>query len=353
MGSMSRYSAGATAAEEILAKVYGVELTKALDPLDAGDFLVIVRRLGGALLGVSREAEANALKNALEALDVDWPNLSDEGRDAVIRAAKEALGAAPAKVLPAVDQVFEASADDLVGTTRRATARQFRLRIAADTTKLDERIARFVRESQGNFVRDEYGRRQVAFGERAREVVASGLEAGLGRDDIAEALSADLGAAGLGRNVGYWQTIAMAFANRGRTYAQLSAFQDAEVDEYRFEAVMDEVTSKICRFMHGRVFSVKRALERFDDVERLRDPEAIKDVQPWVQVGGDEEGNQVLFYERGGRRHVVAQVHEPEEDAPEDTPRYSRALSEEALEAAGLAAPPLHGRCRSTILLAE
>src|SRR6266542_2405273 len=40
--------------------------------------------------------------------------------------------------------------------------------------------------------------------------------------------------------------------------------------------------SKICRFMHGRVFSVERAMKRFRDVERLRDPERIQDLQPWL-----------------------------------------------------------------------
>src|SRR5581483_6879614 len=112
MNPLLHYRAGCVAAEEILSKVYEVDVVaKALDPLDAGDFLVIVRRLSGALAGVSRAAEADALRDALETLDVDWSSLSEERRDAVIRAAKEALGAAPAKVLPVVDHVFGEEAD--------------------------------------------------------------------------------------------------------------------------------------------------------------------------------------------------------------------------------------------------
>jgi hypothetical protein len=109
--------------------------------------------------------------------------------------------------------------------------------------------------------------------------------------------------------------------------------------------------SKICRFMHGRDFSVERAMQRFDEVERAPDPEAISDLQPWMRVGADPDGNQVLFYERGGRRHVVAHVDEPAVGRADQVGRYSHALTNDQLEAAGVSVPPLHGRCRSTIVV--
>jgi hypothetical protein len=145
----------------------------------------------------------------------------------------------------------------------------------------------------------------------------------------------------------------MSFANRGRTYTQLAAFDEADVERYRFEAVLDEVTSEVCRFMHGKVFSVERAMKRFREVERARDPERIQDLQPWVQVGADDDGNQVLFYERGDRRRVVAQVDEPAVGERDEVGDYSRQMSPDQLEAAGVTVPPLHGRCRSSIVVEE
>jgi hypothetical protein len=141
----------------------------------------------------------------------------------------------------------------------------------------------------------------------------------------------------------------MVFTNRARTSTQLAAFEDAGVERYRFDAVLDEVTSEPCRFLHGKVFTVARAMERFRDVERARDPERIRDLQPFVQVGADDAGNTVLFYERGGRRRAVARVDEPAEGTKDAVGRYSRALSPTQLETAGVTVPPLHGRCRSTI----
>lgn len=342
------YGAGAGAAESLLRAVFRIE--KALDPLDTDDFTAIVRQLSRALRGVAQPVEDAALRRALERLDVDWPNLSGEARSQVIRAAGFALRRVEDQVLPAIDEVFELEAEKVVGRTRRSVVRRLGLRIQPDLTRRDERTAIFARESQANFVRDEYGRRREAFSERARDVVAHGLERGLGRDDIAGELAAALEGQALSRSRDYWEVVSMVFTNRARTFTQLGAFEEAAIDRYRFDAVLDESTSEICRLLHGRVFSVEKAARRVEDVERLRNPEGIRDLQPFVQVGADDDGNQVLFYERGGRRRAVAEVEEPGFGRRDAVGQYGRALSTGQLEAAGLSVPPVHGRCRSTIV---
>ena len=342
------YGAGADAAEEILREVFQIE--KALDPLDADDFMAIVRRLSRALRGVSRPAEDAALRRALERLDVDWPNLAPPARDEVIRAAKQALGSVDEQVLPQIDQVFELEAKNVVRRTRGSTVQRLGLRIDADPTRADERVATFVRASQSNFVRNEYGRRRDDFSGKAKDIVAAGVERGFGRDDIVADLSSRMAREAFDQSRDYWEMVSMVFANRARTYTQLGAFGEAGIERYRFDAVLDEATSEACRFMHAKTFTVERAMDRFRDVERARDPEVIQDVQPFVQVGADRDGNQVLFYERGGRRRAVAQVDEPAVGARDEVGRYSRALSPVQLEAAGVTVPPIHGRCRSTIV---
>ncbi len=346
--AMHLFGAGADAAEDILRDVYRIE--KALDPLDQGDFLTIVGRLSRALRGVARPAEDAALRRALERLDVDWPNLAPEARNQVIRAARQALQTVEDEVLPHVEQLFEAEADRVVGRARRSVVRRFGLRIGADVTRTDERVAKFTRESQANFVRDEYGRRREDFSKRARELVAGGVERGLGRADIAQELASAMSADAFNRSRDYWEVVAMSFTNRARSLTQVVAFEEAAIERYRFEAVLDEVTSEVCRFMHGKVFTVGKAAERFREVERARDPELVSELQPFVQVGADDRGNQVLFYERGDRRRAVARVDEPAVGERDAVGRYSRTLSSAQLEGAGLSVPPLHGRCRSTIV---
>ena len=346
------FSEGIRAAEDLLRDVYRLDVAKALDPLDTRDFLVIVQRLGRALSGVARDAEAQALRRALATLDVDWPNLTERSRDRILHAARHVLEGAQDHVLPRLEQIFEVESKHVVADSRRAAVRRFGLRVAADTTRTDERIARFIRTSESNFVRDAYDRRHEAFSQRARDIVASGVERGLGRAQITEELSSQL-AAVAGRPASYWEVVATSFANRGRTYTQLAAFDEAGIERFRFDSVLDQATSLVCRFLHGREFSVARARQRFEDIEQAADPEAITDLQPWVQVGADDAGNQVLFYKRAGRRHVVAQVDESAVGHADKVGRFSRAMGTDQLEAAGVSVPPLHGRCRSTITVVE
>ena len=69
------YAAGADSAEAILRDIYLVDVAKTLDPLDKDDFMSIVRRLSRALRAVAAPAAEEALRRALERLDVDWPHL--------------------------------------------------------------------------------------------------------------------------------------------------------------------------------------------------------------------------------------------------------------------------------------
>src|SRR5512141_1255707 len=136
--------AGAEAAEDLLRGVFRID--KALDPLDPNGFMAIVRSLTRALRGAARPAEDEALRRAIERLDVDWPNLAPQARDQVVRAAREALKGVEAQVLPAVDHIFEVEGERVVGKTRRSAVRRLGLRVSADLSSTDERIGQFVRE---------------------------------------------------------------------------------------------------------------------------------------------------------------------------------------------------------------
>lgn len=327
------------ATEDLIRRVYRLEVAKALDPTDAGDFLVIRARLASALKGATGTIEADALAGALEELDVDWPNLNAGQQDAVIKAAHGVLNEIPRQALPAVDLTLGPAGERIVRATKKELAGQLDLEVGSDLSATDERIVDFIRQSQSNYIRDEYGTRAEDFSERAREIVADSLEEGLARDDIAARLNAELGPnseAGLAKMDGYWENIATIYSNRARNFGALSTMDEADIAYFKFEAVMDEVTSRICRVLHGRVFSVDRGLKRFEKVARSKDPESVTTLQPFVSEGKDEEGNAGLFFKgSGGDR------------------RRADDLTDDELEAAGLSVPPLHGNCRSTIVAVD
>jgi len=322
------------AAEELLLKVYRLDVAKALDPTDPDDFLVIRARLSSALKSAVSGAEGDAITEALQELDVNWPELSATQRDSVLAAAQSVLNDVPKVVLPAVDLTLGAAGERIVRSTKAQTIDDLNLKIRPDLSRVDQRVIDFVRNSQTLYVRDRYGERAEEFSDQAREIVADALEEGLGQEEIGERLNDALGGKSSAPLLGgYWDNIATIFANRARNFSALATMDQADIQSFKFVAVMDEVTSRICREMHGRVFSVEAGMSTFSDAAKSKDPASV---QPFVSETTDEEGESRLTYKTpGGQRRAVSE------------------LSDDELEAAGISVPPLHGHCRSTIVAVE
>ena len=344
MSSLSLYQ-GARAAEEILRSVYRIApIEKALDPLKPKEYEQIVKNLAFALKGKAVPVEDAALKKALGTLDVDWTHLPKEARWKVIDAAKGYLGAPLAhQVVPEIQQTLTFASKDLITTTKSKTVQKFDLKIAPSFSATDAKTQQIVLGSQGHYVRDAYGKRADTFGVQAKQIVASGLEKGLGSADIAEALHANLQAAG--RSPSYWNMIAMVFANRARTMTQIFAYGEAGLQYYLWESVLDEVTSMQCRFLHGRRFAIGKAIQSVYAVEDADSPEDIKTIQPFLQCSGAS-----LYFGTGEKRTPVATITQNVVGQANHTGSYADAMDTDQLEAAGIRMPPIHGRCRSTVI---
>jgi hypothetical protein len=143
--------------------------------------------------------------------------------------------------------------------------------------------------------------------------------------------------------------VAGAFIGNGRSYSQMSNYAEAGITRYLIEAVLDERTTEICRYLHGKVFEVGDALRRFDALDRLTRPEDVKDVQPWVRETTDSEsGRRVLYVSRGGVRTPIVEVTRSGVGAVDDRGEHGRAVTNRELMDLGVGFPPYHGLCRTT-----
>jgi hypothetical protein len=146
-----------------------------------------------------------------------------------------------------------------------------------------------------------------------------------------------------GRDSFYWEVVAGSFVGRGRSFAQLSGFAEAGIERYRVSAVLDQRTTNSCRFLDGKVFSVRRGLDIFDQVEV--DPENIREHNPWLREAGGS-----IYIERSGRRVPIAQVVRSGVGVSDDRGEYEHARSEQELEGLNLGFPPFHANCRSSLI---
>ncbi len=147
-----------------------------------------------------------------------------------------------------------------------------------------------------------------------REIV----DKGLGRREAAEELQRILGTTFPERSLSYWETVAAAAAVRASTYGVLGSFEQIGLATFVFSAVLDARTSAICEHLHGRTFSVATAAAQRDAFLAAPDPDAAKAIHPWP-----------------------------------DPARVVALKTDAELQAAGVMVPPLHGRCRSTLLAGD
>jgi hypothetical protein len=336
-------------ADELL-ELLRLPVTKALDISTPAGFDQAVARLAGRLRQVAAANEAAAMRDALAVLDVNWRQTTPEQRRRLVSEAMVRAGRRTAVIPRQIRAPLGDAAEDVAHATRSALRRRHGLAISAELGAVDHRVIRHVVSSQGNFVRDEYRRRLDSFGEDARHVVAAGLEQGLGNADIAAQLAGAAEAALVKRARFYWDIVASSFAGRGRAFSQLAGFQEAGIERWQYSAVLDEATTPICRFMHGRIFAVGGALDRFDEVDRLSEPEQIKRITPWARERRDPRtGRRLLYVDHARGRVDLAEVIRPGAGVRDDLGSFRARVSDAQLTSLGLL-PPTHALCRSTLL---
>jgi SPP1 gp7 family putative phage head morphogenesis protein len=331
------------AADELLAGLR-VGLTKALDLSTSRGFDLAAARLAARLRTITAKSDTEALRQALAVLDVDWRATSPSQRSALVRQAMAAAGRATARVSGAIAAPLGRAATEVVEATRGDLRRRHRLAIAADLNALDHRAIQYVTRANTLFVRDAYGRRLDVFGQRVRETVARGLEAGLGRDAIAEDV-AELAQSALIRQArSYWDIVAASFVGEARSLSQISSYTEARIDRYILLAVLDEHTTDTCRFLDGKVLETSAAVRTFDRLEASDDPLAIKRERPWVRERVGQDGRRQITV----GPNVLAIVERSGVGARDDRGEYARAVSSRELAPAGIGFPPFHGLCRTT-----
>jgi SPP1 gp7 family putative phage head morphogenesis protein len=343
------YARGVAACDAVLCDVFGIDIRKALNPLNRKDFVVLSIRLAAAFERAAKP-ERVALDRAIKNLDRDWPRLTQKQRRRFIEQSSQIIRDSANAVMPGVIGVAEVESPRLTGETRKATRTRHNLNIAVATNAFDKRVIDFNVSSQGNYITHEFGQRSEVFSRQARQIVSGGLARGEGRDQIAGRLDKNLRANGIARSKNYWNVAAGVFVNRSRTFGQLSAFKDADIRRFIFEAMLDEVTSDVCRMMHGRFFSVDLGIQTFDKIEALPDPLDIRNVQPFARTRNVEGGQEIQISPPGGEPQRLATVVESAVGQRDKIGRFSNTLSDVELQAAGVTMPPLHGGCRSIVV---
>lgn len=250
-------------------------------------------------------------------------------------------------------QVYHRS-EGLSQGVKRATVKRYNLGISPNLALKDLGAIRQITASHAHYVTDAMGNIAAGASQQARAIVRNGLAKGLGSKTIGADLHRALGATLTGRTRAYFDMAAISILNRSQSYSKLVTFQEAGVNRMVWVSVLDEITTRACRFADGKIFSVRKALGSYAKTAALTNPQEVKFTQPWLRQRkikkGKDKGLWGLYLpERDGGMRLVSTELVSGFGRVNDRGQWRDAMNIETLEDMGYSAPPGHGGCRSTI----
>jgi SPP1 gp7 family putative phage head morphogenesis protein len=288
-----------------------------------------------SVLRVSRKLVQNAVATVdsrrfvarlRESTDVDWRGAPAKDRDRAVEEVANLLNGVPSEIMPGARVVLDESAGKVVKDTRGELGKRHKeLRIEGVFQQRDERAVEALTNTTSVFFMPEYERRTRGFRSRAQKIIAAGVDAGYGRREIAADLRGEFRDTAIAES--YWETAASVHVARARSFSSAFTYAEAGVESYRWVAINDSRTTPLCAALNGMIFSVKGALDAFDQLEDAEDLEDMK--RRLAPFGRVLEGGQIEL--------SSGEFLDPDATA-------------EDFQAAGIHMPPAHYRCRSTVV---
>ncbi len=128
---------------------------------------------------------------------------------------------------------------------------------------------------------------------------------------------------GLNATTAYYEGLNATHVTFARNFGQLQMMQEAGIEKYIWDSIIDNRTSMICAQMNGRIFTVESSLSIMNKVVGADDVETLHNVAPFKR-------NLSEFGLKEGKK-------------------LSNANASASLQKAGVGLPPIHFRCRSEI----
>lgn len=218
-------------------------------------------------------------------------------------------------VVPNLTDELEASGESVIKAKRK-------VEVLPSFDLLDEKAVSDLQADQMLWIGRHYG---VNLRDAVRQAVEPGMIAGIGHDKagkvVREAVANTLGKVVVpegfsGSDAKYFEGIAANVSTNARVRGQIRSFSDIGITKYEIVNPMDRRTTPICRTMNGKVFEVRDAEKQIARSAAAKTPADVKTAHPWLSA------DKVASIASGGRKGLVK---------------------------AGLALPPYHFRCRSTV----
>ena len=266
--------------------------------------------------------------------------------DVALEAYQTILAVPPKRMLWSQQVEITRTLETVIARVGAATVSlpEIRSRISSSFQVKDKRAAQLIGRHHSFWVRDAHGRIAADASAKARAILQQGILEGVDRRELARRLRS-MTVKAL-RQEWYYETAAANLVGRARSYSQGRVYEEAGIEAFRIQAVLDDRTTHTCEFLHNKILPVTRSMDRIRATLASPNPETVLTTQPFTT-----EDNEGIYIEIPGQpARQLAEVSVPSSGASPYGPSgvYHSRLSPSDLVDAGIGFPPYHHRCRTT-----
>lgn len=276
-------------------------MKRAADPKMPQGFDQLADKLTRGLVHADREWFKPYLKKYMNIIRVDWKRLNDVSQREIWNKAERVIKKAKLRRLtePWTQRITHDMTAVSKGTKKHLRA-HYMPRLNTALTQSDTKAIGQIGTQQGWFLRDQMGKRSEALTKHGERIVKRGLKDGWGREQIANKLDKKLPGMWKKYAQNYSTAVASVALSRARSWSEVNSYQSAGVEMLEFQAILDEVTTTVCRFADGQVISVNDCADLMTRGANVKNQEDIKTVNPFVSQRKDPEtGKPSLFTANG------------------------------------------------------
>jgi len=325
----------------------GFVRTAKADPLSAEAFEGWATSMADLIRGNSRAELGILAAESLEFLEFDFRGIAPAQLERAL-AGYSATISSPSATLMNVQRVSIRNA--LAPVIRSVGGRvsqipNVRAGLGTAFSLPDKQISDVLSRSHAFWARNRYGQISEGLSSKARGIISRGVEQGFGRDEIGRQLGA-MTRDGL-QMKGYWRTVAANHIARARSYSTGRTYQAAGIEYFRIEAVLDDRTTHICEFLHGKILPVGASVTRMNNAINSEDPLAVLSETPFLRDRGEYID---VAYPDGSTRRVADIVERSTGGGPARDPTgvYNPRMSQSDMVDAAIGLPGYHHGCRTT-----
>ncbi len=320
-----------------------VPIEKALNPLKQRDFVRLEARLARKLRRAFKNSagdDIKAIQKLIRQVNLNKP----ETIERFVRESSKALKGLERAVAKDLAPIMEAAIEDMYKTSKVAQINQLfskkRIKSKGDIATFgtkDVTQVEILQQNQNIYIQEGYKTQISNFDVRSKKILSQAAEEGLDQRSTGRLLQNAFG--NTVDNPKYWDMVGSSWMNRTRNISSLQTFDDGGFDEYEILAVVDERTSQICKQMNGKRFSIKKQLRIETKATEGEELDSLTKKTPWLTTRQGEDGDVTIGVKRGNGRFTPVATNGDLSKSPQNLQRL------------GIAMPPFHGFCRTTVVV--